>query len=210
MCLGSGAKAANKAAMRQYRYNLRVRKRKHMHKLSAWGFARNQYKQNIDNINIGLARSYTAAQTKLNRLDDAAMQASQKANIQALQNSGYAKLAAMGRTGKSVERFGTVEAAALGRFYAGQSAALTDAREDFMIGVKQAREQAKTAQMQQFSKVAFMPQADVAPPRPVLKNVAQAKFMDALSIGSSLASMFTGLGGMSAKGFLGTTIGRVS
>ena len=42
---------------------------------------------------------------------------------------------------------------------------------------------------QAFADVAFQPIADVAPPKPVMRNVGAAAFMDALSIGSSIASI---------------------
>ena len=40
-----------------------------------------------------------------------------------------------------------------------------------------------------FAKVAFQPIPDVAPPKPVMRSVGAAAFMDALSIGSSIATM---------------------
>ena len=42
---------------------------------------------------------------------------------------------------------------------------------------------------QAFADVAFQPLPDVAPPQPVMRNVGAAAFMDALSIGSSIASI---------------------
>ena len=87
---------------------------------------------------------------------------------------------------------GVAEAAEVGRFYARSSAALTDANEDFMLGVKRARQQAKLAQRKEFANVWLQPQADVAPPRPVLQNVGQAMFMDALGIATSAMSIYSG------------------
>ena len=48
---------------------------------------------------------------------------------------------------------------------------------------------ARAEQMQAFSKVAFIKNPDMAPPQPVYQNVAAAAFMDALKIGSSIATM---------------------
>ena len=42
---------------------------------------------------------------------------------------------------------------------------------------------------QAFADVAFQPLPDVEPPKPVMRNVGAAAFMDALSIGSSIASI---------------------
>ena len=192
MCLGAGARAANKAAMRQYRYNLKVRKRKHMNKLGVYKTQINAYKQNIDEIHLGLGRTYAAAQTRLNRVKDAAWQRNQKFAIQSLENSAYGKAMAQGRTGRSIKRMGVMEAARIGRYYAQTNAALTDANEDFMLGVKRARQQASLAQRKEFANVWLQPQADVAPPRPVLQNVGQAMFMDALGIAQTAASVYSG------------------
>ena len=95
---------------------------------------------------------------------------------------------AQGKTGRSIKRMGVMEAARIGRYYAQTNAAITDANEDFMTGVKTARRKAKAAQRKEFANVWLQPQADVAPPRPVYQNVGQAMFMDALSIGSSALS----------------------
>jgi len=46
--------------------------------------------------------------------------------------------------------------------------------------------------MQAFANIAFIKNPDMAPPKPVYQNVSQAAFMDALSIGSSIASIYTG------------------
>ena len=43
-----------------------------------------------------------------------------------------------------------------------------------------------------FAKVAFQPIPDVEPPVPVMQNVGAAMFMDALSIGSKVAGIYSG------------------
>ena len=43
--------------------------------------------------------------------------------------------------------------------------------------------------MQSFAKNAIIKSPDLAPPAPVYQNVGQAAFMDALSIGSSVAQI---------------------
>ena len=192
MCLGAGARAANKAAKRRYEYDMKVRKRKHMNKLDVYKTQINTYKENLDEIQVGLGRTYAAAQTRLNRVKDLAWKRNQDFAIKSLENSAYGKAMAAGRTGKSIKRMGVMEAAEVGRFYARSNAAITDANEDFMIGVKRARQQASLAQRKEFANVWLQPQADVAPPRPVLQNVGQAMFMDALGIAQTGMSIYTG------------------
>jgi len=192
VCLGAGAKAANKAARRQYEYDLKVRERKHMNKLDVYKSQITGYKYNLDEIHKGLGRTYTAAQTRLNRVKDQAWKRNQDFAIKSLENSAYGRAMAAGRTGRSIKRMGVMEAAQAGRFYARSNAAITDANEDFMLGVKTARRKAKTAQRREFSNVWLKPQADIAPPRPVMQNVGQAMFMDALGIASSAAGIYSG------------------
>ena len=192
MCLGAGARAANKAARRQYEYQMKVRKRKHMNKLDVYKTQINTYKENLDEIQLGLGRTYAAAQTRLNRVKDAAWQRNQKFAIESLQNSAYGRAMAQGKTGRSIKRMGVMEAARIGRYYAQTNAALTDANEDFMLGVKRARQKAISAQNREFANVWLQPQADVTPSRPILQNVGQAMFMDALGIAQTGASLYTG------------------
>jgi hypothetical protein len=49
--------------------------------------------------------------------------------------------------------------------------------------------QAQAYKQQQFAQVAFQPTPDLKPPVPVMRSVGAAAFMDALSIGSSIATM---------------------
>ena len=163
-----------------------------MHKLDRYKTQINTYKQNIDEIHLGLGRTYAAAQTRLNRVKDEAWRRNQDFAIKSLENSAYGRAMAEGKTGRSIKRMGVMEAARIGRFYARTNAALTDANEDFMIGVKRARQQASLAQRKEFANVWLQPQADVAPPRPVLQNVGQAMFMDALGIAQTGMSIYTG------------------
>ena len=175
--------------MRQYKYDLQVRERKHMNKLGVYKTQITAYKQNIDEIHQGLGRTYAEAQTRLNRVKDQAWKRNQDFAIKSLENSAYGKAMASGQTGRSIKRMGVMEAAEVGRFYSRTSSALTDANEDFMTGVRTARRKAKAAQRTEFSNVYLQPQADIAPPRPVLQNVGQAMFMDALGIASTAAGI---------------------
>ena len=190
--MGNPHAAENENARRQYEYRLKKREREHMQKLSIYKANVNAYKENIDNINQGLGRAYSGAQTKLNRVKDEAFRANQDALIKFFQKSAHGDLTASGATGRSISRMGVMEAGALGRFYARNNRAITDANEDFMTGVKAARRQAKEAQRAQFARVAFAPTEDVAPPVPVMRKGPSA-FMQALSIGSSLIGIGSGV-----------------
>ncbi len=51
---------------------------------------------------------------------------------------------------------------------------------------------ARAEQMQSFAKNAIIKNPDLAPPKPVYQNVGAAALMDALSIASSVATVYTG------------------
>ena len=189
MCLGQGARNANKQAMRNYEHSLKVRKQKHLFKLAKYGQLKNQYDQNLTNIYQGYRRAISEGQVKLGRLRDKAISNNQEALMQVLQKGKGGLALAAGKTGKSVDRFTQLDYAALGRYQAVQAKKLTEAGEDFMSAVKVGRRKTKAAQQQQWANVAFNPQADIAPPKPVMQNVGWAMFTDALSIASSVASL---------------------
>ena len=190
MCAGAAAaRAANKQARRDYAYRMKVRKRKHMNKRNRYQLAKVQYRRAADNINQGLGRAYSRAQTKLGRMREAALRSNQAALLKTINKSNYAKAIASGRTGRSVKRMATLEAGELGRFYAQQSRALTLAGQDFKMGVKAARRKAVAAQNAAFAKVTFTPTTDVAPPPPVMQNVGAAMFGDILGFGMNVASV---------------------
>ncbi len=168
---------------------MEVRKRKHFQKINRYQLASVQYRQSVDNINQGLGRAYSRAQTKLGRMREAALRSNQAALMKTINKSQYSKALAQGRTGRSIKRIGTLEAGALGRYYAQQTRALTLAGQDFKTGVKAARRKAVSASNQERAKVIFSPTTDVAPPPPVYQSVGAAMFGDILGFGMSVASV---------------------
>ena len=194
MCLGSGARNANKAAMRQYKYQLAQRERNWMNTLAITSVERVQYEQTIDSTNVGLQNFYGDLQGKYGDLIGQAMQANEEAWNNYLKNSEGAKLAAAGRTGRSAERVASTE---LGQFFANQSRTawlLTKGKEQLTRKGAEKAAATRAQQMQLFAQNSIIRSPDIAPPRPVLQNVGQAAFMDALSIASSVATIATGIG----------------
>ena len=189
MCLGAQAKAQNEAAQRQYDYALRKRERNWNQALSVYGAKQVQYDINTSAADMGIAQAYADEQEqKRNARGEAALKYEELFRELA-QNSEYSKLLASGGTGRSAARIGRMEEAGYGRKVAemGRSLLLNDRKLDRAtaetVGKMQGYKQ------QQFAEVAFQPIPDVAPPKPVFRNVGAAAFMDALSIGSSIANM---------------------
>ena len=172
---------------------MEVRKRKHFQKINRYQLASVQYRQSVDNINQGLGRAYSRAQTKLGRMREAALRSNQAALMKTINKSQYSKALAQGRTGRSIKRIGTLEAGALGRYYAQQTRALTLAGQDFKTGVKAARRKAVSASNQERAKVIFSPTTDVAPPPPVYQSVGAAMFGDILGFASTAVGIASGI-----------------
>ena len=210
MCAGAAAaRSANKSAKRNYKYRLEVRRRRHIQKLNRYALARVQYRSSIDNINEGLARSYSRAQTKLNLMKGKAWRTNQDAMIKAMSQSAYAKALSAGKKGKSIERLKTMEAGALGRFYAQQARGLTLAKDAFVLGTKADRRKARVAQESAFAKVWLTPKEDAAPPAHEMQNVGMAMFGDVMGFAKTAVSLGVGAppgldsaGGLFNTGFL--------
>ena len=123
MCLGSEARAANKAAMQNYEHKLKVRERKWMNELGLIRTQRVQYDQTLDAAHVGLGNAYAEIQEKYGDLISEARQEQEEKFKEFASTSKAADLAASGRTGRSVQRMETLE---LGQYLAQGSRAAFD------------------------------------------------------------------------------------
>ena len=189
MCLGAQARAQNEAAQRQYDYALRKRERNWNQSLSIYGAKQVQYDINTSAADMGIAQAYADEQEQKRQARGDAQLKYEELFRELSKNSEYSKLLASGGTGRSASRIGRMEQANSGRKVAEitRQLVLNDRKLDRAtaetVGKMQGYKQ------QQFAEVAFQPIPDVAPPEPVKVNVGAAAFMDALSIGSSIAGM---------------------
>ena len=160
-----------------------------MQKLSTYGAAKVQFEKAYSNIHMGLNASYSRAQTRMNQMVDKTYRANQGALLKHLNTSKFGDLLASGATGKSIRRFGLMEKAALGRFYATKQRNLTQMQYAMDEGTKLSRRKAAAAQENEFARVAFQPTEDVAPPIPVMQNVGLALFGDILNVAGTVAGI---------------------
>jgi len=189
VCLGAGAAAANEQAMRNYEYQLEKRERSWMQTLSMTQVEQLQYEQGIDASNLGLANIYGDIQEKYGDLVDDAFKGAHEDWKKFLQENKGDQMKASGRLGRSTDRIGAIE---LGQYLKrGNDAAtaLTDAAKQLSRKGSEAAGRTRAQQLEMFTSVAFEKHPDIAPPKPVLQNETMAAFMDALSIGSSIATM---------------------
>lgn len=178
MAGASQARASNKAAMRQYKHQLKVRERNWYQELSIWGAKRNKYKKDLNENDLAAMRGYSQAQAGLNEVFSSALQSNEKALIEYLGKAG--KMTAAGRTGRSAKRIAVSEIAALERHAGRTQYAITQSREKFKANVENIRLQQLSQRSQLFGKVAFEPVPDVAPPPPVLQSTSAPLMMGIL------------------------------
>ena len=142
-----------------------------------------QYAQGIDNSNLALAGVYANSQAKYGELIGDAMKDNHEEWKKFLQETkGGAKLAASGVTGVSAKRLSALDLAEYLRGTADRANELTKAKREIDVQVGTAAAQAKADQFNQFAQVAFTPNPQLEPPKPVYQSVAGAAFMQALSI----------------------------
>ena len=191
MCLGAGARAANEQARRNYEYQLEKRERNWMQTLSLTNVEHLQYEQGIDASNLNLANTYSEIKEKHGELVDQMFTASQDDWKEFLAKNKGDQLKASGVTGRSAERISAVD---LGQYLKKGSDRvnnLTKATWQLSKAGAKAAGQARAQQMDMFTRVAFVKNPDIAPPKPVYQNVTHAAFMDAERIASSIASIVT-------------------
>jgi len=189
VCLGANARAANEAMMRDYEYKLEKRERNWMQTLSLTNVEHIQHEQMIDSSNLGLANIFSEIQEKHGQMIDSAMSQSQEDWKTFLQESKAADMKASGRLGRSTDRIGAIELGAYLKRGNDMANKLTDAGIELSKKGAQAAGRTRADQLQSFANIAFIKNPDMVPPKPVLQDVGAASFMDALSIGSSIAGM---------------------
>ena len=194
MCLGAQAKTANENARRRYKYENERRERNWMQTTSIYNAQKVKYEEDVQNAGLAQAQARVDQQEAMNNARGEAQLKYAELFRKLQENSTYGKLVAAGQTGQSTRRRGVIDYAKYGRDVSEIARKLT--LNDRELARKSSGEIAKYKQFkdQAFAKVAFQPIPDVAPPEPVMQNVGAAMFMDALSIGTSIASAAGGLG----------------
>ena len=192
MCANSNAaKTANENAKIQHRYRMWSRYHKTMQAYGRYGIQKVQGKIEQFRINSGLFRSWSMAQGKLNAIKDKVMVANTKGMIEALKKSKYGDLIASGRAGKSIDRFGVMEAGALGRFYADNINKYYNIREKTKAGMEYARISSGAKLDASVAKYAFTPTPDVQSAAPAMQSTSiLTDVMQGLGTVASVSSMF--------------------
>ncbi len=198
MCLGEGARNANKAAKRQYQYQLAQRERNWMTTLGITSIERMHHEQTVDSSNVGLQNYYGSLQDQYGDLVGQARQADEENWKNYVKETG--KRTASGQTGRSAARMDITD---LGEYMAQGSRKaylLTQAQEKLSEAGAQQAAQTRQLQMQSFANNNIIKSPDLAPPRPVMQNEGMAAFKDALSIAGSIAGIASGISSVASVG----------
>ena len=163
-----------------------------MQSYGRYGIQKVQGKIEQFRINQGLFRSWSAALGKLNAIQDKVMKANTKGMIQALEKSKYGDLIASGRAGKSIERFGVMEAGALGRFYADNINKYYQIREKTKAGMEYARISSGAKLDASMAKYAFTPTPDIQVAAPAMRS--ESMFSDIMGFVGTAVGIGSGIG----------------
>ena len=169
----ASASASNKAAIRNYEHQLKVRERKWMQTRATYGTKKVQFEQEVDQANIAAQRAYSRTQRQLNNARALAILQNQEDFKTMLSNEGMieAKAAERGVRGRSIARSLVMNSQQFGLTQAMRSRGLTQAGYQAKEVMGDVNRQLKSTLNQSFGKVAIQPIADIAPPPPVLQNV---------------------------------------
>ena len=181
------AAAQNKAAVGNYKYQLKVRERNWDRERFRYNRQLVQYDTQVRENSLAAQRAYAGEQNKLNNIYKTAAVKQQGNLVALLQNSG--KGAAAGRVGRSAQRLDSDLVGQFGRNQAIQAESLMGAQMAYDDRTGALRREQIGANNKAYEKVAINPQAGVAPPPPVMTPGPSG-----LGLASGLLS--AGLGGV--------------
>ena len=167
---------ANREKRANYQHQLKVRERKWMQTRSTYATKTVQFEQEVDQANIAAQRAYSRTQIQLNNARSLAILENQEDFKKMLSNEGMieASAAERGVRGKSVARQLVMNNANFGMSQAMRSRGLAMAGYQAQESNLDVNRQLKGQLNRSFGKVAIQPQADMAPPPPVMGNPGMA------------------------------------
>ena len=175
-----GAAAAvsqsNREKRANYQHQLKVRERKWMQTRSTYATKTVQFEQEVDQANIAAQRAYSRTQIQLNNARSQAILQNQEDFKKMLANEGMIEVSAAERgvRGRSVARQLVMNNANFGISQAMRSRGLAMAGYQAQESNLDVNRQLKGQLNRSFGKVAIQPQADMAPPPPVMGNPGMA------------------------------------
>ena len=185
----AAAAAQNEASIRNYKYQLKVRRRNWDRERERYAHQVTQYKTQSMENEAAAQRAYVSEQQRLNNIYKKASFAKQDQLVKLAQSTG--QMAARGATGRSAQRLDTSVVSQFGRNQAIMAESLLGANQAYKTRTQGIRRELIGAQNQAFSQVAYAPEPGVAPPQPVMQQ------------GPSSLSLIAGLTDAAVSGFSG-------
>jgi len=186
----AAASAQNEGSIRNYKYQLKVRRKNWDRERERYSYQVAQYNQQTQENAIAAQRAYSSEQQRLNNIFKQASFSQQNQLVKLAQTTG--KQAASGRIGRSASRAGMADFAQFGRNQAIMAESLLGAQSAFETRTGAINRQLISAQNDAYSQVAIAPEPGVAPPAPVMRQGPS---------GLSLAAGLLGAGVDGAKAY---------
>jgi hypothetical protein len=183
------AAAQNRAAVGNYKYQLKVRERNWDRERFRYNRQLVQYDSQVRENSLAAQRAYAGEQNNLNNIYKTAAVKQQGNLVTLLQNSG--KAAASGRSGRSVQRLDSDLVGQFGRNQAIQAESLMGAQMAYDDRTGALRREQIGANNKAYEKVAVNPQAGVAPPPPVMTPGPSGLGLAAGLIGAGISGVQT-------------------
>ena len=160
--------AANRGAVNNYKYQLKMRSRNWDATRYRYGQQIADYKQALSDNSDAANRAYAAEQERLNNVFRSAKFNQQAKLIELVRNQG--KTAAANRSGRSALRIEQDMAGIYGRGQATVGESLFSAQKAFASRGEGIRRQLLSANNKAYSNVAVAPQPGIAPPAPIMQT----------------------------------------
>jgi len=180
-------RAANKAAMEEYKYKLKIRSDRWDRSLATYRNQLVDYQLERGEQDAAYSRALEANQYNLNQTYKQASFADQEAAIKLADSQG--KLQARNVSGRTADRLNTAVASQFGRNQAMQTESLLGASYQSKMQSRNLREQLKSSARQSYSKIMTPPVPDSAPLAPTMQS------------GPSSMGLYTGLLGAGISGY---------
>lgn len=161
------ASAANTAATRNYKYQLKMRERSWDRERHIYGAKLHEYNQQLDANSIAAQRAYSGEQRKLNEAYKQASFSTQSMLVDLISSKGKRTAESAGR---SARRIDNQLLASYGRNQAVLAESLTSARQAGEYRKQGINRELLNANRSAYANVAINPQPGIAPPRPVMQQ----------------------------------------
>ena len=162
------AAAQNQAAISNYKYQLKVRRKNWDRERERYAHQVTQYKTQSMENEAAANRAYVSEQQRLNNIYKKASFAKQDQLVKLAQSTG--QMASRGATGKSAQRLDTSVASQFGRNQAIMAESLLGAQQSYDTRTEAIRRQQISSNNEAFNDVAYAPEPGVAPPQPVMRQ----------------------------------------